>query len=258
VRILLPPSETKTVGGSGRPIDGRADAGPLATPRAAVREALRTLLDGDAASATKSLLLPAGVAREALAANAVVTRAPTCVALRRYAGVLYEGLGFGTLSPQARGVAGRSILICSGLFGVVRGDEPVPPYRVPAQATLPGLGIVGTYWRSVLRTVLPPMLGRGLVIDLRSSDYAAMWRPAPELASRVLTVRVLSPAPRGGHAVQSYASKLAKGRLAAALVARAAAGESVEAVDDVVTAWADCPGSAGAAPGPRHVDLYTV
>lgn len=258
MRILLPPSETKTAGGRGRPLDARADAGPLAGPRAAVRQALRTLLDGDPASAARSLLLPPGVARDALAANAALTRAPTSVALRRYAGVLYEGLAFDALSPQARGIAGRSVLICSGLFGVLRGDEAVPPYRVPAQATLPGLGIAGTFWRGVLRTALPPMLGRGLVIDLRSTDYAAMWRPDADVAPRVLGVRVLSPAPRGGYAVQSYASKLAKGRLAAALIVRAARGDPVETVDDVVAAWRECAGAADANVGPRRVELYTV
>jgi cytoplasmic iron level regulating protein YaaA (DUF328/UPF0246 family) len=167
-------------------------------------------------------------------------------------------LGFGVLAPAAQRIAGRSILICSGLFGVVRGDEPIPLYRVPAKATLPGLGTAGKFWRAVLRDVMPALLGRGLVIDLRSGDYAAMWRPDAASPRRVLTVRVLSPNRRGGFAVLSYPSKFAKGRLAAALVARAAGGLPVESMADVAAAWRTGGGIRSEAIGPMHLDVYTA
>jgi cytoplasmic iron level regulating protein YaaA (DUF328/UPF0246 family) len=256
VRILLPPSETKSRGGRGRPITGRNASGVLAAPRAAALNALRTLMAGDPDRAAQALLLPPGIAAEALAANSVVSDSPTAAALRRYTGVVYDGLGFGVLGPEAQRFAGRSILVWSGLFGVVRGDEPVPFYRVPAQAALPGLGVAGTFWRAALRDVVPVMLGRGLVVDLRSGDYAAMWRPDATIARRLLTVRVLSPNQRGGHAVLSYQSKFAKGRLARGLVTRAAAGLPVEGIDDVVATWQACDGAGCEASGPMHLDLY--
>ena len=53
----------------------------------------------------------------------------------------------------------------------------VPDYRVPAKATLPGIGVAATFWRPVLGVTVPALLAPGLVVDLRSSDYAAMWRP---------------------------------------------------------------------------------
>lgn len=226
--------------------------------RAAALSALQALLHGDPDLAARALLLPAGIAAEALAANAAVSDSPTTPALRRYTGVVYDGLGFDLLSPAAQRIAARSILVCSGLFGVVRGDEPVPHYRVPAKATLPGLGIAGTFWRPVLQDVMPAMLGRGLVVDLRSGDYAAMWRPDAAVARRVLTIRVLSPNLRGAHAVLSYPSKFAKGRLAGALVARAVAGLPVTGVDDVAAAWLACGGGRSEAAGSTHLDLYTA
>ena len=128
---------------------------------------------------------------------------------------------------------------------------------MPAKAVLPGLGIAGTYWRPVLTETMPSIVRRGLVVDLRSSDYAALWRPDRTHADRVTTVRVLSPAPRGGHAVISYNSKFAKGRLAAELVRRRAAGEPVDAVDDVVAAWLRWDGAAGAERTASGLDLYT-
>ena len=256
MRILLPPSEAKTTGGRGRPVGSGTLSGPLAEPRRLMLDALATLVDADPAAAAAALALPRGVADEALAVNRGVSASRTTAALRRYAGVVYEGLGFDAMSPQVQRLAARGVLIFSGLWGVLRGDEPVPAYRVPAKAVLPGIGVAGTFWRPRLDEVLPALLGRDMVVDLRSSDYAAMWRPRAALAERVIAVRVLSPLPRGGYGVISYNSKLAKGRLAAALLSREAAGLPCRGVDDVVAAWLDA-GGRGAEPAthPGRLDL---
>jgi cytoplasmic iron level regulating protein YaaA (DUF328/UPF0246 family) len=258
VHLLLPPSEGKTTGGRGRALgDRKPDPTPLGAARATAVAALHRLVADDSIAAARALLLPPGVADEALAANRQVLRSPTTPALRRYAGVVYDGLDYQGLDPRAQRVADRACLVFSGLFGVLRGDDPVPNYRVPAKAVLPGLGVAGTFWRPVLEEVLPAMLGRGLVIDLRSSDYAVMWRPPRKRADRVIGVRVLSPSPRGGHAVISYNSKFAKGRLAAELVRRRAAGQPVESVDDVIAAWLRCDTAAAADVSNGRLDLYT-
>lgn len=257
MHLLLPPSEAKSTGGRGRPLRDRFAAdGVLAGGRRATVAALLDLVSGDPARAAAALLLPAAVAGPALDANRRVLDSPTTPALRRYAGVVYDGLGFAGLDTAQQRIAARSTLIFSGLFGVVRGDEPVPAYRVPAKAVLPGVGIASTFWRPILAGVLEPVLRRGLVVDLRSGDYAVMWRPAWAVADRVVAVRILSPAPRGGHAVISFTSKLAKGQLAAALIRRAAAGEPVEGIDDVARAWQAC-GGRRCVPTAAGLDLYT-
>jgi hypothetical protein len=235
MQLLLPPSETKRGGGRGRPIARRDPHPVLGEAREQVLSALDSLLGGPGAAA--ALLLPDAVRDAALRADALVASSPTLPALRRYAGVVYDGLAFDALDPAAQRLAGRSTYIFSGLFGVVRGDEPIPDYRVPAKAVLPGIGTCATYWRRILDPALPSVLGRGPIIDLRSSDYAAMWRPARTMTSRVITVRVLSPTPSGRLAVVSYASKLAKGRIAAALVRRAADGHHVRTAQDVADTW---------------------
>jgi cytoplasmic iron level regulating protein YaaA (DUF328/UPF0246 family) len=183
--------------------------------------------------------------------------APTRPALDRYAGVVYDGLGVPDLEPAAQRLAGREILVFSGLFGVVRGDEAIPDYRVPAKSVLPGIGIAGTFWRPVLDGALPALLGRGPIVDLRSSDYAAMWRPGRDLAERVVTVRVLSRLPSGEWGVISYNSKFAKGRLAAALVRRRAAGRPVTGVEDVAAAWRDATGLPTSTPAAGRLEIYT-
>lgn len=256
MRLLLPPSESKRCGGRGRPLSAHPATGPLTPMRLRLLDALERLLAGDPAAAAAALLLPPAVADAALAADAAVFDSATMPALRRYTGVLYDGLDAGSLPAPEQRVAGRCTLIFSGLWGVVRGDEAVPEYRVPAKAALPGVGVVGTAWRPVLADVLPGLVGAGLVVDLRSTDYAAMWRPPRSIADRAVTVRVLSPLPRGGTGVVSYASKLGKGRLARALIGAAAAGRTPSTAGDVAAAWAAAGGADVDMPRANHLDLY--
>ena len=269
MRILLPPSEAKNPGGRGRALsadvsiaastnrpgtvgasaataDGRAGAlAALTGYRQEVLAALAALVDQPAAA--ESLLLPPSVAEAALAANRRAGDSPTLPAIRRYAGVVYDGLDIAGLSPAAQRRARTDLLIFSGLLGLSRGGDPVPDYRVPAKATLPGIGVAGTFWRPRLTELMPAFLDRGPLIDLRSSDYAAMWQPKPgsTVAARLIGVRVLSRTPAGRLAVVSYPSKLAKGRLAAALLERQAAGLPVAGAEDVLAAWAQLGGRDG-------------
>lgn len=245
MRILLPPSETKTAGGRGRPLRERP-AGPLTDARNTVIDAVQTMLSRDVERAARVLDLPASVRDQAVADNRRVLDARTAPALLRYSGVVYDGLGAADFDPPARRLAGRCVLIVSGLFGVLRGDEPVPPYRVPAKAVLPGLGGLAAYWRPRLDEHLGVLLDGAPVLDLRSSDYLALWRPNGETAERVITPRFLSPVPNGGLRVVSYPSKLAKGRLAAAVVRARAAGRPVVTEHDIAEIWIRDVGGADA------------
>jgi hypothetical protein len=239
VRVLLPPSEAKHPGGRGRAVSNRPDHPLLGAARGQALDALERLLAVPRDDAAIALLLPPAAVDDALRANAAVRTSGTLPALKRYAGVVYEGLAAAGLDDAAERLARRSLLVFSGLFGVVRGDEPVPNYRVPAKAVLPGVGVAGTFWRPVLDAAMPQLLDRGLIVDLRSSDYAAMWRPRGELAGRTVRVRVLSPLPAGGLGVVSYPSKFAKGRLAGALLRRESSGTRVRTAADVAAAWLD-------------------
>lgn len=254
MRILLAPSEAKHPGGRGRPLADRlgdrnrpADVhGELARHRAELFAALHRLLDQP--DAAKALLLPPSVAESALTANRRAASAGTLPAIRRYAGTVYQGLAVAELNPAAVRLARDTLLIFSGLLGVSRGGDPVPDYRVPAKALLPGIGVAGTFWRSRLAGLVPRLLDAGPVIDLRSTDYAGMWQPSRHSgpAATFISVRVLSATPSGRLAVVSYNSKLAKGRLAAALLERQAAGRQVTGPSEVLAAWSDLGGLRGA------------
>ena len=159
-----------------------------------------------------------------------------CRPLDRFTGVLFAALDVSSLTGAQRVRAARSTLVFSGAFGALAGDEPVPLHRVPASATLPRIGGLAAYWRKALAVSLAPRIeGAGLVVDLRSSDYAAMWQPAPSQAGRVVTVRVLEDRGDRLQAV-SWSSKHGKGLLARELLRTDSARSPVRKFDDVAAA----------------------
>jgi uncharacterized protein len=213
VLILLPPSEGKAEPRRGRPL---TLDGALAEARTAVIDALESLCRGpeDVAIATLGL---GPTQADDVRRNARLRELPTAPAEKVYTGVLYDALGLTTLGPAAHRRALARLAVVSSVYGVVRPGERIAPYRLAGGVTLPGLGGVAAHWRAHLDPVVRAMAGRGLVVDLRSSTYTAFWRPAPDLAPRVVTVRVLHEVD-GRRQVVSHFNKATKGRLVRALL----------------------------------------
>jgi hypothetical protein len=146
--------------------------------------------------------------------NAGLLTAPTARADRIYTGVLYDALSFSTLSTAARRRAATRVAITSSLFGLVRPSDAIPAYRLSGDVSLPALGPVASVWRSALGPVVHEAVGDGLLVDLRSTMYAAFWRPD---LPRVASVRVLHSS--GGQLkVVSHFNKATKGRIVRALL----------------------------------------
>ena len=223
--ILLPPSEGKAQPRRGKPVD--PGSGPLADARREVRDALVELCRRSEDDAVRVLGLSPGQADD-VRRNARLPELPSAPAERIYTGVLYDALDLTALDASAHRRALARVAIISSLYGVVRPGERIAPYRLGGGVNLPGLGLVAAYWRRHLDPAIRQLAGRGLVVDLRSTTYAAFWRPAPDLASRVVTVRVLHEV-NGERQVVSHFNKATKGRLVRAVLedgrdARTAAG----------------------------------
>lgn len=215
--ILLPPSEGKTAPRRGKPLDLAAFSAPVLTPaREAVIDALVTLCEGDVIAAAEVLEVGA-TQHDLVTLNAGLPSAPTARADAVYSGVVYDALDAATLSPAARRRAASRLAVTSSVFGVVRPTDRIPAYRLSGGTTLPGLGSVAGHWRAHLDEAMTDLLGGGLLVDLRSSMYAAFWRPAPTLARRVATVRVLHEV-GGQRKVVSHFNKATKGRITRALL----------------------------------------
>lgn len=216
--ILLPPSEGKAAAGSGKPLDLASMSLPALHPaREQAVQALVTLCAGDPAAAADVLGLSPGLAGE-VARNAVLRTAKTLPVGRLYTGVLYDALGLADLPAAARSRARRTLLIFSGLWGALRIDDRVPPYRCAMGVRLPGVGLLSTHWRDAMAHALPEAAGNGLVLDLRSSMYTPAWTPRGDVAARTATMRVLHER-NGARTVVSHFNKATKGRLVRDLLA---------------------------------------
>ncbi|NUS16252.1 MAG: peroxide stress protein YaaA [Streptomyces sp.] len=223
--VLLPPSEGKATAARGRPLalDGLSLPG-LAAAREAVLDELVALCEGDEDKAADVLGLTPGLRGE-IARNAALRTAPALPAGRLYTGVLYDALGLGTLDAAAKRRAGQSLLVFSGLWGAVRLADRIPAYRCSMGVRLPGAGGLAAYWKPHLERELPELAGGGLVLDLRSSAYAAAWRPRGEVGARTAAVRVLQVTVVDGverRSVVSHFNKATKGRVVRALLAAGA------------------------------------
>lgn len=215
--ILLPPSEGKSAPKRGKPLDLAALGLPGLTPaREQVLDALVTLCAGDPEKAAATLDVPKSQL-DLVARNAALATAPTARADQVYSGVLYEALDLPTLSSGAKRRAGRRLAVTSSLFGLVGPADRIPAYRLSGDAVLPGVGSVAGLWREHLGGAVAEALGDGLLVDLRSSMYAAFWRPPAALAKRVATVRVLHEVD-GRRQVVSHFNKATKGRIVRTLL----------------------------------------
>jgi cytoplasmic iron level regulating protein YaaA (DUF328/UPF0246 family) len=122
--------------------------------------------------------------------NLVLDSVASLPAARVYTGVLYDALDLASLDTAATRRANRWVVVVSALFGAVRPRDAIVPYRLSMGVNLPGLGPLARVWRPELARVLPRAAARGVIVDCRSSTYAAAWTPEGEAARRWVQVRV--------------------------------------------------------------------
>lgn len=252
--ILLPPSEGKSSPRRGRSLDLGTLGFPTLTPaREKMLDALLALCSGDPAAAARTLGLGA-TQLDLVALNQRLREAPTARADAVYTGVLYDALDVATLSAAAKRRATSRLGVTSSLFGLVRPADRIPAYRLSGDATLPDVGPVAGVWRDHLGPAVEDALGSGLLVDLRSSTYAAFWRPPAALAARVATVRVLHEVD-GTRKVVSHFNKATKGRIVRALLEDGAAPRTPARLADALR---DLGWTVDAVAGPKGTQLDVV
>ena len=184
--FLLPPSETKEVGGSPLSISQVAlTFGGLNPARDAVYEALRALCERPEEAA--KLLKLSKKQLDQIAINLEVQDAPTMPAINRYTGTLYDaihGRGLkGTptehnqITKEMFERAKDTVLIQSALFGLIPATNLIPNYRLSGTTNLPGISLKDT-WTPAHEPIWK-RLEDGPIIDLRSKAYAEL-APIPE------------------------------------------------------------------------------
>jgi cytoplasmic iron level regulating protein YaaA (DUF328/UPF0246 family) len=188
VLILLPPSETKTGRTRGRPAKPDLLSFPeLASTRRSVAGALARVSAHPHAAA---LLGVSANLRADIAHNIRLDSAPAVPVADLYTGVLYDALDLPSMDSATRRRANRWLVVISALYGALRPADKIPPYRLSMAVNLAELGPLASVWRAPLAGVLPVAAGRGVIVDCRSSTYAAAWVPRGDLAARWVQVRV--------------------------------------------------------------------
>ena len=262
MRILLPPSAGKTTKESTNhlQLEKLWQAEHLTqTRRQLIDDVQNTALLADAAQIFK---LGPKNAHE-ISQNLEIYDAPALAAWQLYDGVLYEAAKFAQIfsygacaqdgqgqgqgnQPQGSGQSQADqsqglqrqleelTLVFSALFGPVRLTDLITPHRLSGSVKLPGQGSVASIWSKALKELLTQQLSGHVVVDLRSAEYGAMYRPARggECLTLNIAVAKVNPA-TGKRSVVSHWAKHTRGLLAGALLEAVASGQLSGSEGDV-------------------------
>lgn len=215
--ILLPPSEGKADGGDGPRWSLGSMTIDLDRQRMAVLRALKHAMAADEASRKKILGVTGTALARATEVNRTAAVAPTMPAIDRYTGVLYDTLDHVSLATAERRRLQASVVIFSGLWGVVTPTDQIPDYKLKMGASLAPMGKLSTWWRDALTERLVALADRRAVWNLLPHEHAAAWAPPPELEQ--WTVRFLDRRADGSLAAVSHDNKSLKGALVRHLIA---------------------------------------
>lgn len=208
MHILLPPSETKRLGGGGSfVLEDLAFHTELGDTRAQVREALEQV-SGDEHAAVKALKLGKNNVTERLL-NLELDSSGVMPAIERYTGVLYDALDVASLPTDSREWLNTNVYIQSALFGIVSAANLIPAYRLSASSRLPALGAtLKAVWQAAHAQLHWEQFG--FTLDLRSQDYAQL---APMPAGRGHYLKVAQRTEHGEVRALNHFNKAAKGHL---------------------------------------------
>jgi len=191
-----------------------------------VAEALAAAEGGDA----RLLGVKGAHLERARAVNRSLVGSPTLAAFERYTGVVWDHLAVGTMSARTRARADDSVVVMSGLLGLVGLNDRIPEYKLKMGATLPHLDKLSTWWGPKLSAVLNSWLladGGRVVVDLLPQEHRAAWAVDPDLDQNHIVVNFVN---RSGRAV-GHDAKAAKGLLARHLL------ESKGAATRALASW---------------------
>ena len=212
--ILLPPSEGKTAAAKGHPLELASLAFPELTD--ARLEVLAALSKASAHEDAHAVLGVGDSLAEEVLRNTELREVPAAPAHTVYSGVLYDALGYGTMTPAQKRKADAAVVVVSALWGAIGFADAVPAYRLSMSVELPGTGRLAPFWRKQLSAVLDERAGESLIVDCRSSTYATVWSGAPE---QTVAVNVFQER-NGKRTVVSHFAKHTRGELARHLLTR--------------------------------------
>ncbi|NDA45446.1 MAG: peroxide stress protein YaaA [Actinobacteria bacterium] len=147
-------------------------------------------------------------------------------AITVYTGVLYQGLGWATLSKAAQNRAQKSIAIISAKYGSLKCLDPIEPYKEKIDAA---------HMRGPITQVLDA-IETDLVIDCRSSTYQSVWS-AP--AHKCVEIKVFSKVD-GVKKVITHMSKKTRGEVTRLLLLSKLVPTNPQELAEIISTEFEC------------------
>lgn len=151
--ILIPPSEGKEHGGSGKPL----------TKPSMAASAMITKLQQFKGDHNKLLGVKGTALEQAITANQNILSGPTMPAISRYTGVVFKALDYPGLSKVGQKYCHAHIRIVSGLFGLLKPQDLIPDYKLKIEKL-----DAQKYWKPLIRK----QLKGHYIIDLLPQAHA--------------------------------------------------------------------------------------
>jgi hypothetical protein len=131
------------------------------------------------------------------------------------------------MSAKVHARATESIIVLSGLLGLVGFDDQIPDYKLKMGASFAPIGKLSTWWREPLSKALNAQLAGHHVIDLLPNEHRLAWTPTPDAYASLSSVTFVEKSGK----VAGHDAKAAKGLLARHLL------ESTGSPIDALETW---------------------
>ncbi|NBR64953.1 MAG: peroxide stress protein YaaA [Micrococcales bacterium] len=211
--LLLPPSETKRIGGSNLTIEQvHLSYGQLNEARDLVLGDLLKLCKNKAEAARVLKLSPKQLGEIDL--NLAIRTAPTLPAYQRYEGTLYKAIDTASFTSHEVEQMRAHVLMQSALFGLISATDRIPWYRLSAGTVLPKVSL-NKIWKEHQDSAWERLVDFP-IIDLRSKAYVDI-APVPEEIESYW-VEVVAEDSKGQKKALNHFNKTAKGELVGAFV----------------------------------------
>lgn len=220
--LLLPPSETKRIGGSNLTIEQvHLSYGQLNEARDLVLEDLLKLCKKKDFAA-KVLKLSQKQLGE-IDFNLAIKTAPTMPAYQRYEGTLYKAIDVASFGPHEVEQMRAHVLMQSALFGLISATDRIPWYRLSAGTVLPKVSLKRV-WKEHQDAAWARLVDFP-IIDLRSKAYVDLAPIPSNLDS--YWVEVVAEDSKGQRKALNHFNKTAKGEFVGAFVRAKAAPKTI-------------------------------
>jgi len=119
---------------------------------------------------------------DAIRLNRSFRESTTMPARDLYTGIMYQAIEYKTLKKREKMLFDKQVLILSGMFGLLRPTDRIPPYKLKMSANLGGVvGKLANFWRQPVSDALRTELRGKVVWDFLPDQHRRVWDGSGEI-----------------------------------------------------------------------------